>query len=59
MIELVCPAYLGHVGVNKIIQAQGTVVLGAVVEGGVEDSDDDDDGQYQSQVSILMAFHLL
>ncbi|KAF8449008.1 WD40-repeat-containing domain protein [Boletus edulis BED1] len=29
--------------VNKIIQAQGTVVLCAVVEGGLEDSDDDED----------------
>lgn len=49
MIKLGCLANVCYLAVNKIIQAQGNVVLCAVVEGGLEDFDDDE-GQYQTQV---------
>ena len=45
MFELGCQADLDCVAVNKIIQAQGTMVICAVVEGGLEDSEDED-GEY-------------
>lgn len=54
----VSPANLGLTAVNKVIQSHGTVVLGAVVEGGIED-EEDEDGQYQAKVSrqVLTTLH--
>lgn len=50
MIELRWQTDLSRIAVNKVIQVQGSVVICAVVEGGLEESDDDDDdGQYQTK----------
>ncbi|KAG8220956.1 WD40-repeat-containing domain protein [Butyriboletus roseoflavus] len=61
VINLGCPANLGHIAVNKIVQKQGSVVLCAVAEGGLDESDDDDDDERppppENRPGSLVVYH--